>query len=118
MTEFTLKLSKPLKTFQGEVLEITLREPNGGDLLDLGVPVSVERTMAGNRSMNDTYAVTLKVTRNMAVCRSYLARLSGIELPLLGAMSAKDMMKAIDWLCDVALGESETGKNPIQAPSP
>ena len=113
MSGFNLTLSKPIKingkTGIEDLAVLTLREPNGGNLLDFGEPTTVERTMSGNRLLGENYAVSMKVTRNMSVCRQYLVRLSGHDGSTIGALAARDMLAAINWLTDVALAEGDAG---------
>ena len=110
-----IQLSKPLKTHKGDLLALELREPTGGDLLDLGQPFSIERKIEGRRSNPDAQSVTVRETIDYDKFRDWLVRLSGLDNGTLSFLPLRDMQAAINWLTNDAF--SEAGENPINPSS-
>ncbi|MBO0123959.1 phage tail assembly protein, partial [Streptococcus pneumoniae] len=78
-------LSKPLKTHGGEVTTITLKEPTARSFFDHGEPFKV-------RVISDDSGDRIDFDFNNAVCKKFLADMSGIDDLLLATLRASDFI--------------------------
>jgi hypothetical protein len=79
---YTLKLSVPLRTHQGMVHELKLREPIAADYFEVGrVPFDV-------RGDDDNRRITI----DFKLMKEWAARLTGHDEIILGQLSAKDWL--------------------------
>lgn len=46
MSEVTIPLSKPITAHGAEISELTLREPNAGDVMECGYPLGIDDGLA------------------------------------------------------------------------
>lgn len=84
----TVKLSKPLKTHKGDVMELELRDLTAADAVEMRVPplnLISSRTGIGAQSTNES---RFEVRYDIAM--GYVSRLSGIDTILLGTLPLKD----------------------------
>jgi hypothetical protein len=81
----TVPLSKALKTHDGEVKELKLRDIDAGDIVDMKQsPFQVIRREGGEVELLVKYDVSMK----------YLSRLSGVDDLILRGLSAPDFQRA------------------------
>lgn len=81
MSGATLKLSKPIQAHGKEVTEITLREPNGEDVIDVGFPYIIAM------SDGEPSGIELKPK----ALYGYISRLGGIPLSSAKQLALKDV---------------------------
>lgn len=89
MTTETFKLSRPLKTHNGEVLELTLQEPTAGAFVDYGEPFTL-KPRKGEDGQPD--GVTFVYDNNKAFMRFLVDMIveKGIDDLVLKSISARD----------------------------
>ena len=99
MSEFKIeKLRKPIEAHGKTLTSLTLREPEGGDVMDLGAPMSIE-TSGGKAVMRP----------DLGVVGAYISRLGDIPLSSVRKLHPVDLSKAAGWLNDFFEGsEVET----------
>lgn len=98
MSGVTVRLSKPIKAHNEELTELTLREPTGDDVIEIGYPYLImmpEGTVAG-------------IDIRPRVIYNYIARLGGIPLSSAKQVSLKDMAVLQAHIMDF-FGEGEPG---------
>lgn len=93
----TLVLSNPINAHDEEVTELLFREPNGGDIIAIGMPMTFVSKPGGG----DT---TVKV--DGAAMGEYISRLAGIPLSSVKMLSAADTMGAVGLVMDF-FGDTE-----------
>jgi hypothetical protein len=101
MTAKAIKLSKPI-TAHGETLnELSLREPNGGDIAECGIPFEASGTGSGKI---DTKSIL-----------AYISQLGAIPLSSARQMCPKDYLEAMATIMDFfdLTGVLETPSTPI-----
>lgn len=109
----TILLSRPLKTHKGELTALELREICGGDLLDFGEPVSVERTTRADRNNPDVISVSMSAKRDMALFGRYAERLTGLNRIDLAALPLQDFRKLVE---AIEAQFEEGGDSPLPQP--
>jgi hypothetical protein len=83
----TIPLSKPLKTHDGEVTSLTLRDFSAIDIVNGRVsPVKIV--------VNEDKTQTIDIRYDVAM--AYLSKLTGVDDILLGALSGADFQKAVN----------------------
>jgi hypothetical protein len=97
MAEKVFSLSKSIKAHgkngAEDLAQLTLREPTASDVFDLEMPF---RTFASMPGPGKPQMVELQM--NGPAVAAWIARLSGHDKGVLGAMTAQDMRKIYDWL--------------------
>lgn len=84
MTTETFTLSRPLKTHDGEVTTLTLKEPTGGAFVDYDDPFTVK---PDGETGNATF-----VYHNKAFIK-FLSNMTGIDDLILKGISASDFIR-------------------------
>lgn len=88
MSEFTIeKLKRPIEAHGKTLTSLTLREPEGGDVMDLGAPMSIE-----------TSGGTVKMRPDLGVVGAYISRLADIPPSSVRKLHPVDLSKAAGWL--------------------
>ncbi|MGE0699266.1 MAG: phage tail assembly protein [Hyphomicrobiaceae bacterium] len=78
-------LSKPIRTHQGELRELTLRDPVAADYIEIGkVPFDVRGADEDRRA-----------TVDFKVAAQWAAALTGLDAILLGQLAAKDWLALV-----------------------
>lgn len=95
----TVPLSRALKTHDGEVTELKLRDIDAGDIADMKVsPFQViRRPEEEHAELHVKYDVMMK----------YLSRLSGVDDLILRGLSGQDFQKACTKVADLWNGLGE-----------
>lgn len=88
------KLTKPIENINGgKISEITIKEPTAADVIDFGLPVTPD----GQIDMKNAFNI--------------MERRTGVQLPILKQMSAKDALNSISLLVEYfAEGDEDTTK--------
>lgn len=95
---FTVPLSKPLKTHDGDVSELKLRDIDASDIVSMKTsPFQVIRQVSGDVELIVKYDVMMQ----------YLSRLSAIDPILLGKLSGTDFQIACNKVGDIWNGLGE-----------
>lgn len=95
----SITLSKPLKTHDGEVTELKLRDLDARDIVRMReAPFKITQR-------KDDGGVELEV--RYAVMMNYLSLLTGVDDLVLGTMSGQDFQKACSVVGDVWNGVGE-----------
>lgn len=95
---FTVPLSKPLKTHDGEISELSLRDIDAYDIVTMKTsPFQVIRQASGDVELIVKYDVMMQ----------YLSRLSKIDPILLGKLSGVDFQVACNKVGDIWNGLGE-----------
>lgn len=94
----TVPLSKPLTTHSGEVSELTLRNLNASDIVDMKQsPFQAIRREGGDVELLVKYDLMMK----------YLSRLTSVDEIVLGKMSGTDFQVACNKVGDIWNGLGE-----------
>ena len=80
MSEVTISLSKPITAHGAEISELTLREPNAGDVMECGYPLGVAEGLAIPQA---------------ATIGRFIARLAGIPPSSVKQLSMGDYNTAV-----------------------
>lgn len=83
MSGETVQLSKPIQAHGGEVSEITLREPDGEDVIAIGYPYLI--------LMKDGQEHAIEIRAR--VIYNYISRLGGIPLSSAKKIALRDLSK-------------------------
>lgn len=88
----TLTLKAPLKTHEGEVKELTLRDITAKDIIEIRhSPLSLTSVSTGMGAMRSTEQ---RVDIRYDVAFQYLVRLTGVDEVILGTIGGSDLTKA------------------------
>lgn len=105
-TTETITLSKPLKTHDGEVTSLKLKEPEARSFFDHGEPFKV-------RVINDeTNGDRIDFEFNNSVFKKFLTDMTGVDDILLGKLRAADFMALRTRAAHMIIGV--TGTNPSE----
>jgi hypothetical protein len=89
MTTETITLSRPLKTHDGEVTTLTLKEPTARAFVDFGEPFTLKPITDESGESN---GVSFVFDNNKAFMR-FLSNMTGVDDLLLSAMSGSDFQR-------------------------
>ena len=114
MTTETFKLSRPLKTHNGEVTELTLREPTARSFIEHGEPFVLKPRMNAN---GEPDGVVIEYTNNKAMM-GFIGDMvqPRIDDILLSGISASDYQR-IRALCANIILAGVQDKNPTEPPA-
>lgn len=79
-----ITLSKPITAHGEEIAEITLREPIGGDIMEIGQPTLMIPSADGT---------SVGVEIRASIIGRYVMKLGGIPLPSVKALAPEDFTK-------------------------
>lgn len=105
-TETTFKLSQPLKTHNGDVIELKLKAPRAGMLVKHDDPFKLKPAKDGDG---------FEYEFNNKACLAFAAEMSGIDDLLLSDLSVSDFMNLRHTIANVILGVV-SDKNPSEQP--
>jgi hypothetical protein len=95
---YTVPLSTPLKTHDGDVSQLSLRDISAADIVEMKTsPFQVIRREAGDVELFIKYDVMMK----------YLSRLSGVDDLVLGKLKGVDFQNACNKVGDIWNGLGE-----------
>lgn len=100
MPDVIVKLSRPLKTHQGETKQLTFREPTARDYIAMRrVPFSLMFHQEIRATRPDSAGMrTGEMTTDFDLAFQWAERLSGVELLLLETLKGKDVIAVVEGL--------------------
>jgi hypothetical protein len=103
MNSRTISLSAPLKTHDGDKMEITVNEPRAKSFFDHGEPFKT-------RVVTDGHKDRIEIDYNNSILRKFLQDMTGIDDLVLGGLRARDFYALRNAATDLIFGVA--GENP------